>query len=237
MSFMAHIRILKRLLEVYERGRIAISIDEIKERVRVPRDVLLHYLKELERRGIVQVNDDELFILVPSVELAYHAISMGADIEEVALYLNWRDFERFTAMCLMENGYEVIEHLIFKSERRRYEVDVIGLRRPWAIVVDCKHWTMMRGSRSSKLKRAIVDHRRRTEALARCLPRLRKRLGITRWHEVILIPVLVTLYQEGVMLFEGVPLVPICGLNEFLQEFQGIAESIFLKKVPLNTLI
>ncbi len=228
-------QILKVLLEIHRSDKLLIHIDELIEHLHIPRSTLMKYLSELEVMNLIEVRGENLIIKKSNVELAYYAVSMGADIEDVAFSLDWRDFEKFTAKCLEDNEYDVIEHFIFKSLKRRYEVDVLGIKRPLIIVIDCKHWRM-RSHRSSKLKRAVKEHKRRTEALANNLLSLKGKLGISRWKEAILIPLLVTLYNERLMVYEQVPLVSIYKLNSFLQEVWKALDYLFTKRILLESL-
>jgi len=69
---------------------------------------------------------------------ALFAIKQGAPIEEVSIYLNWRDFEGIVAEILQSKDFSVITNLVLKKPRM--EIDVIGINHGIALLIDCKHW-------------------------------------------------------------------------------------------------
>ena len=104
----------------------------------------------------------------------------------------------------------------FKEADRTWEVDVLGLREPLIVSVDCKHW--IRGWRRSALTRAVGSQVERTRALARALPSLRERLELSGWDQARLVPVVLALAPGPLKFHDGVPIVPILQLQDFLNE-------------------
>ncbi len=228
--------VLKSIVRIASREGLAIPLSMLSEHLRIPEQVLREYLSFLEEEDLVELRDDLLFLKVPRIELACAAISLGADVEEVAEALDWREFEELTARCLSENGFEVYEHFIFRGNKRRYEVDILGIREPIILLVDCKHWRAGRSKRW-RLRRAAEDHLRRTEALVDALPRTPLYRRVCGWSEIVVTPILVTLHQELVILHNQIPLVPVYKLNSFLQDLQGWLDSIYSRKIRPRLLL
>ena len=94
------------------------------------------------------------------------------------------------------------------GKRRQY--DVIARRSGRTLLAECKQWSGGR-YRLSALKQAVAQHRERAEFYE----------AITREEAV---PLIVTLIEEEIRVFHGVPLVPVHRLNAFIAELDGCAD-------------
>lgn len=152
----------------------------------------------------------------------------GCPVELLAKELDWRDFEGLVAEIFSANGFRTFRNFRFSSNGRRYEVDVVALERPKAIVVDCKHWGMRPG-KSSSLKNAATDQLRRAVELSKRIHEFPK-MSVYEWGSVDTTPILVTLYQEGITENGGVLVVPLFRLNSFLDELRsGLFDSFKIR--------
>jgi hypothetical protein len=88
--------------------------------------------------------------------------------------------------------------------------------------VECKQWSGSR-YRLSALKTAIVQHRERAVFYDRVM-----HAGTVFAHLPVLsvrtIPVIITLIEEEIRVFDGVPLVPVHRLNAFISELDSWAD-------------
>ena len=167
-------------------------------------------LYTLIQNGIGTLNDDVVDFDIPNDRLrtALFAINLGADLEVVSEYLNWKDFESLTGVILEEKDFEVTKNLILTKPRM--EIDVIGKKMDIALLIDCKHWKNMSKSELDKIvKKQIerVKHFVSTENMSA-------------------LPVIVTLHQESIQFVGNVPIVPIMKLSSFLDEFAGNLDSL-----------
>ena len=167
-------------------------------------------LYTLVQNGIGTLNDDVVDFDIPNDRLrtALFAINLGADLEDVSEYLNWKDFESLTGVILEEKDFEVTKNLILTKPRM--EIDVIGKKMDIALLIDCKHWKNMSKSELDKIvKKQIerVKHFVSTENMSA-------------------LPVIVTLHQESIQFVGNVPIVPIMKLSSFLDEFAGNLDSL-----------
>jgi len=138
------------------------------------------------------------------LKAALFAISQGAPIDDVSIYLNWKDFEGLVAEILESKNFDIIKNLVLTKPRM--EIDVIGINHGVAVLIDCKHWKRM----SSSSLRDIVR-----KQVARVKHYVEKTQG------AIAVPAIVTLYQEEISFIDNVPIIPILQFSSFLDEFYG----------------
>ena len=132
------------------------------------------------------------------------------DLEKVAEESVWQNFERLAAFIFEKNDFRVTVNTVKTSNKKRRQYDVIARKSNQTFLIECKKWAGNR-YRLSALKRAIVDHKERTTFY-----------GNTTNEDAI--PVIVTLIEEEIRVYEGVPLVPVQKLNSFINELDNHAE-------------
>ena len=142
-------------------------------------------------------NGDKLKITISLLE-------KGFPIDEIAIALDWRDFEGLTAEILSSKNFAVIKNMILTKPRM--EIDVIGIRLGVAILIDCKHWKRYN---SSALSTAVKKQIERTKKY------------VSKTPGAIAVPVIVTLYHDKINFIDNVPIVPIFQFSSFVDEFYG----------------
>ena len=167
-------------------------------------------LYTLVQNGIGTLNDDVVDFDIPHdrLQTALFAINLGADLEDVSEYLNWKDFESLTGIILEEKDFEVTKNLILTKPRM--EIDVIGKKMDIALLIDCKHWKNM--------SKSALD-----EIVKKQIERVKHFVSI---ENMSALPVIVTLHQESIQFVGNVPIVPIMKLSSFLDEFAGNLDSL-----------
>ena len=167
-------------------------------------------LYTLVQNGIGILNDDVVDFNIPHdrLQTALFAINLGADLEDVSEYLNWKDFESLTGIILEEKDFVVTKNLILTKPRM--EIDVIGKKMDIALLIDCKHWKNMSKSALDEIVRKQVE-------------RVKHFVSI---ENISALPVIVTLHQETIQFVGNVPIVPIMKLSSFLDEFVGNLDSL-----------
>jgi len=137
----------------------------------------------------------------------FEDIDSTGDLEIVSEESQWQNFERLTAFIFEKNDFEVKVNTVKTWNKKRRQYDVIARKSNQTFLVECKKWAGNR-YRLSALKRAIGQHKERTT-----------------FYESIMnedaIPLLVTLIEEEIRVFEGVPLVPVGKLNSFISELDN----------------
>ena len=167
-------------------------------------------LYTLVQNGIGILNDDVVDFDIPHdrLQTALFAINLGADLEDVSEYLNWKDFESLTGIILEEKDFEVIKNLILTKPRM--EIDVIGKKMDIALLIDCKHWKNMSKSALDEIVRKQIERVKH----------------FVSTENMSALPVIVTLHQESIQFVGNVPIVPIMKLSSFLDEFVGNLDSL-----------
>ena len=157
----------------------------------------------------------------------FEAISGIEDLEAVSEGSAWQNFERLAGFIFEKHEFAVRVNTVKTRDRKRRQYDVIARKNDRTFLVECKKWAGSR-YRLSALKRAVVQHKERTA-----------------FYETITgedaIPVIVTLIEEEILVYEGVPLVPVLRLDAFIGElgshpdrdaFSPDEEEIFFEEDP-----
>lgn len=214
-------RLLLTLLE--ETRGVEAPYDALCDRLRVNPETLRQLLGELLSEGLVELSGGVVKASMSGrLRLAVRAVEAGADIEEVSRALGWREFEEMAAYILEENGFDVLRHLRFRARGRRWEIDLLALRHPNILCVECKRWR--RGLRGSTLFEVAEGQRRRVEALREVAA---GSLPIEGWRRIILLPIVLSLTPPPMRLVDGVPTVPILELPSFLSSFEGYLDELW----------
>ena len=148
------------------------------------------------------------------VKMSIRAIQLGADFQHTCSLLSWAEFEDITARALETNNYRVMRNLHFRNKTKKWEIDIIGLRKPIILCVDCKHWR--RGWRSAASLKAVEAQIERTEAFADALPNYAKRIKLEAWQTATFIPLILSLLPGPEKFHNKVPVVPVLQLQDFI---------------------
>lgn len=137
--------------------------------------------------------------------LATETVRLGM-IQEVARALTWQEFEAFTEDCLIAAGFQTQRGLIIKDATRRWQIDIVARKGPMTLIFDCKHWESP--NYSSKFTKPAEHQRQAMSAL----------LDVTKpspgsW----VLPVIVTLFDPRSRTIDGVVLVSVGQLSDFLE--------------------
>ena len=129
----------------------ATSLAELREAVRVTDEGLSQFLDQLAMDNLVGEEGDLVKAsLSQRLEIAVRAIRAGADFERVSRSLGWLEFEEMVAYTFEENGYDVSRRFRFQAEGRRWEIDVLAVRRPLVVCAECKHWASGLGNMTAR---------------------------------------------------------------------------------------
>ena len=129
------------------------------------------------------------------------------DLAVVSEEVVWQNFERLAAFIFEKNNFRVKVNTVKTHNKTKRQYDVIAWKGNQTYLVECKKWAGNR-YRLSAVKKAVEQHKERTTFYA----------AIT--HEDA-IPLLVTLIEEEIQVYEGVPIVPVQKLNGFVNELDG----------------
>ena len=135
------------------------------------------------------------------------------DLAVVSEEVVWQNFERLAAFIFEKNNFLVKVNTVKTYQKTRRQYDVIAWKGDQTFLIECKKWAGNR-YRLSAVKKAVEQHKERTRFYA----------AIT--HEDA-IPLLVTLIEEEIRFYEGVPIVPVQKLNGFVNELDGYVQGDF----------
>lgn len=207
----------------------------VNREAHMPSATTLKLLGKMQNEGLVYLKQGSVEAESGSrLKLAVRAISLGADVERVSNLLCWQEFEAITALALTNNGYFVANNVRFKHSGRRWEIDVVGCKKPLIVCVDCKHW--QHSIAPSALKRIVDSQVDRVSALSNSLPNPSLKLDCSRWTEAKFIPVILSLMPNSFKFYRDVPVVPILQVQDFLNKLPAYAENLKFFNKTFNTL-
>lgn len=215
--------LLISLLKLTKNGPVLVK--DVNKDSKIASDIVRKLLENLQNEGllcleadVVEVDSDD------RLKLAVKAASLGADIEQISAFFSWREFEKITALALEYNGYVAVKNLRFRHAERRWEIDVVGCRKPLVLCVDCKHW--QRGVKPSALRKIVEAQVERAHALAEALPSPALKVECARWNSAKIVPVILSLIPSSFKFYNNVPVVPVLQFQDFLTQLPAQVESL-----------
>lgn len=148
-------------------------------------------------------------------------------IEEFLKKHDWKYFEDFVSKIFENHGYTTIKHFRFKGIRRG-EIDVLAWNETKIFIVECKRWKKHR-PKSYQLKQAakkVLEYLKDFKAVYS--KNTYASFGELKKKEIV--PIIVTLYEETLRVFEGVIIIPLWKLNSFLLNIDEILDTLSYNK-------
>ena len=215
--------LLISLLKLTKDGPV--SQEVIKKESRLPISLVEELLRKLQSDGLVYQNANLVEASsLQRLRLAVCALRSGGDLERVSGFLRWKEFEGIAAVVFESNGYAVVRNLHFKHGGRRWEIDIIGCNSPLVVCLDCKHWH--HGLQGSTAEKIAEQQTERTRALVMSLPNPTVKLECLSRRDAKFVPAVLSLTFEKFKFHNGVPVVPILQLQDFLNQLPACADSL-----------
>jgi Holliday junction resolvase-like predicted endonuclease len=203
----------------------AALIENVKRDAHVPLTVAYKLLQKMQNDNLINLQDGTIQIKTTGrLQLAVKAVGLGADIEVISNLLCWQEFEEIAAYALKNNGYTVQNNVRFKHGGRRWEIDVVGCKKPLVICVDCKHWG--HAISASALTKIVTSQVDRTEAFADFLPTPKLQMSCIQWGKAKFVPVVLSLVQGAYKFVHEVPVVPVLRLQDFIHQLPLYTEEL-----------
>jgi Holliday junction resolvase-like predicted endonuclease len=210
-------------------------IENVKNDTRIPLATTMKLLEKLQTEGLVYLKHDTIEADANlRLKLAVKAEAQGADVERVSNLLHWQEFEAIAAATLRKNGYAVSNNVRFKHAGRKWEVDVVGCRKPLVICIDCKHW--QHAIAPSTLQKIVDAQVERTRALADSLPNISLKLECAKWSDAKFVPSILSLFPNSFKFYGEVPIVPILQLQDFINQLPAYTGSVKFFHRSFNSL-
>ncbi|MCX6644656.1 MAG: nuclease-related domain-containing protein [Candidatus Bathyarchaeota archaeon] len=221
------------LLKLTKEGPVL--TESVNRDARIPSATARKLLGKLQNEGLVYLKSESVEVdSSMRLKLAVKAASLGADVEHISNLLCWQEFEEIAAFALKNNGYAVANNVRFKHVARKWEIDVVGCKKPLVICIDCKHW--QHAIAPSVLKRIVDLQVERTRALVDSLPNISLNLECTKWSNAKFIPSVLSLMPSSFKFYDKVPVVPIFQLQDFLNQLPAYTESLKFFPKTFNSL-
>lgn len=215
--------LLISLLKLTKDG--AVLIEDVNKDYRIASDIARKLLEKLQNEDLLNLQGATVKVTSDNrLRLAVKAVSLGADVERVSAFLSWQEFEDIAAIALERNSYAVVKNVRFKRAGRKWEMDIVGCKKPLVVCIDCKHWG--HGLSPSALKRIIEAQVERARALAESLPNVSLEIECAKWNKAKFIPVVLSLTQGRFKFYDRVPIVPVLQLQDFLSQLPAYTESL-----------
>ncbi|MCW3979067.1 MAG: restriction endonuclease [Candidatus Bathyarchaeota archaeon] len=198
----------------------SLSRDSLRESFRVTNDAFEDLIDRLVAEELIAEIDGSFSASSSQrLEMAVRAIREGADFERVSRALGWLEFEEMVAYAFEENGYRVDRRFRFNAEGRRWEIDVLAVRRPLVVCAECKHWS--KGLGNATARKVVETHLEKVRVLSENASRLLKRLKLRGWEKAVFVPVALSLQPARNKIYRRIPVVSVFELPSFLSEFEG----------------
>jgi Holliday junction resolvase-like predicted endonuclease len=205
--------------------------ERINKDAKIASDIALKLLRRLQNNGMLYLRGSIVEVDGSCrLKLAIRAVALGADVERVSDFLRWQEFEDIAAIALERNEYIVAKNVHFKNAARKWEIDIVGCKKPLIVCIDCKHWR--RGMSPSALTKIAEVQVERTRALAESLPNISLEIECAKWDKAKFVPAILVLIPGSFKFYDKVPIVPILQLQDFISQLPAYMESLkyFLKE-------
>jgi Holliday junction resolvase-like predicted endonuclease len=207
--------LLISLLKLSQNG--AVERENVNLDARLPSSITSTLLKKLQNENLLYIKDDLIEVNSECrLALAVKAIELGTDVERTSDFLRWQEFEAMAAISLELSGYATKKNVRFKQEGKRWEIDVIGFRKPLVLCIDCKHWR--HGMHPSTLKKMAVTQAKRVNAFANSLPTAVTDFACVKWDQAKFVPIILSLVPFADKFCNDIPIVPVLALQDFVSQ-------------------
>ncbi len=221
------------LLKLTKEGPVLTEL--VKREAHVTYETMEKLLAKLQNEGLVYREQGCVDVEAGSrLKLAIRAISLGADFENVTNLLRWQEFEEIAGYALKNNGYNVSSNVRFKQASRKWEIDLVGCRKPIVICIDCKRW--LHAIAPSALRKIVDSQIERTRALASLLPDPALKLECAKWNNARFVPAVLSLLPSAFKFYSRVPVVPILQLQDYLNQMHAYTQNLRLINKTFSSL-
>lgn len=211
------------ILKLTKKG--AVEQERVNKDTAIPYLISQKLLQKLQCDHLIYLEEGKINVnAIDRLHLAIRAVELGADIERVSGFLDWKEFETMTAIALTRSNYEVCKNVRFKHALRRWEIDVVGCRKPLVICVDCKQWRY--GLAPASLEKIVANQIDRVQALANALPEGAIKLPVAQWESAKFFPVILSLVPSRFKFWNNVPVVPVLQFQDFINQMPLYVSSL-----------
>jgi hypothetical protein len=205
-----------------------ISRNEVKFLKLHDRSIFDRIISSGMEKSLLSVEENEITLLKPIELLLLLEELIAVDIEKLARYIEWDEFERYVAEKLRSMGLDYVSS--YKHNRiARFQIDVLALDLANKIgyIIECKHWK--KSMSTSQIRQVVESHLIRVEKLLKNCEWITVEIPAIRRIKYF-IPLIFTLYAPKIHSLDGIPIVAIRFLNEFLAKIDMYIDLLEIKK-------
>jgi Holliday junction resolvase-like predicted endonuclease len=203
----------------------SVTLEALNKDARIPAISAKRPLELIQNQGSIKIEGGKVEIESNGrIQLAIKAVQLGFDLKTVSSFLRWQEFEKMAVYALNMNGYTTIKNLHFRHNSKRWELDAIGYKSPNIICVDCKQYHL--GLYPTALKKMVTSQIKRVEAFAQALSISQIERYCPKWPQAKFIPAILSLTEGSPKIFDGVPIVPVMQLQDFISQLPAYVQSL-----------
>ena len=208
----------------------SVDLNLISKDSKIDKRTVKRILNKFSLEGLISLSENSIQLNNYSrIMLSIKAIELGADMEYSTSLLCWQEFEGIAAIALEQNNFSVKKNVRFTYAKKRNEIDLVGLKKPIILCIDCKQWH--REINPSSLKKIVTNQINRTKSLMDSLPNIKTKIECTNWENGIFVPAILSLIPIRNKFYNLVPIIPILQFQDFLNQFQSYISRIkYFKK-------
>jgi len=221
---------LVSLLKSTAKGPAGINI--VSSNSGIPLGIVDEFLARLVEEDLIEVVEGAVKASAEQrLRLSAMAVKEGVDLEHAYRHLGWGEFEDATVFALEANHFSTRKHFRFKTSAR-FEIDVLGFREPLVLSIDCKHWR--RSWVRAAFAKAAEKQVSRSSEFAKILPDLKRSFRICSWKRAMVMPIVLTLSDTPLRVYEQVPIVAIFRFQDFLHDLPSYLSNLASFDVKLK---
>lgn len=214
-----------------------IALESIAERSNLSTEKIYKLLSSLNEETDTKLELSATTIHIPlkfKTPLILKALESGIDLDQIIEVLHWRDFESFCLMVFEYHEYKTTQNFHFTQNRKRYEIDVVTVKKPLIFAVDAKQW---KTGHAGALKTVVENHSKRIKAFSQYLakPQNRQKLQLKDSPDIRIIPLIITSKMYEIQIFHGMPIIPFFKLNGFITEIHNFLGSLQQFPIKMQT--
>ncbi|MEM0048092.1 MAG: restriction endonuclease [Ignisphaera sp.] len=181
------------------------------------------------KRGCIAISDSRISLVNPLELLLLIEEKMVVDVMRFASYIEWKEFEDYIAARLKSAGLDYVSGYTHKRISQ-FQIDVLALDmvKKMGYIIECKHWRRRIGQ--SSVSKIVREHMTRIDKLVKYCEWVASEVPAIRKTKLF-IPIVITLYTSSTWVFEGVPIVSVRFLNDFLSNIDVYIDSLELKRI------
>ncbi|MHA1917455.1 MAG: hypothetical protein ACTSUV_03985 [Candidatus Ranarchaeia archaeon] len=161
-----------------------------------------------------------------------YLIQNNIELEYISNFINWKDFEKLSSSIISKHKFICKQNFRFSFVKKRFEIDVVAIRKPWILLADAKRWISKSNRNSSYSVQLRKQYQRANHFIKYILGTEKLVSDFEKWKKAFVIPLIIPVYEHKVQIHDNGVIVPIFKLRDFLNNFEEQID--FLPKIPFQ---